>query len=157
MQPIHQTNLVVTNLLLSQSTTHRTGLLNTKICGQVLSSSKMLLQLQVKFRSQSYGSSLLMAENSQSTSNVLANNLDLSELGRSTVSDLSNTQLDIRTIEKEKYLRKFLFVLLNLTHQLVTILLAKFNSLCLGYKIRILSIQLSTHFSISVAIFGSRE
>lgn len=117
----------------------------------------MLLQLPVKCSPKSYGSSLLMAENSQSTSNVLANDLDLSELGRSTLSDLSNTQLDIRTPEKDNYLRKFLFVLLNLTHKLITTLLAKFNSLCLGYRIRIPFIQLSTHFSISTAIFGSRE
>ena len=41
-------------------------------------------------------SSLLVAEDSQGTSNVLAHNLDLSELGRSSLSDLSDTQLDAK-------------------------------------------------------------
>ena len=97
-----------------------------------------------------------MAENSQSTSDVLAYNLDLSKLGRSTLSDLSNTELEIRNTSNSKYLGKLLLILLNLSHKLITVFLAKFNSLYLGYKIRIATNESSTHFSISIAIFGSR-
>ena len=44
----------------------------------------------------SYSSSLLVVQDGEGTGNVLAHNLDLSELGRSTLSDLSDTQLDAK-------------------------------------------------------------
>ena len=84
-----------------------------------------------------------MAEDSQGTSNVLAHDLDLSELSRSTLSDLSNTQLDVNWSVLFKYLRKLLLVLLNLVHELITVLLTKFNSLNSGYNIRNTSSYLS--------------
>ena len=103
-------------------------------------------------------SSLLVAEDSQGTSNVLAHDLDLSELSRSTLSDLSNTQLDVNWSVLFKYLRKLLLVLLNLVHELITVLLTKFNSLNSGYNIRNTSSYLSTHSTILVALFvGARR
>ena len=94
----------------------------------------MLLQLQNEpVYDKTNSSSLLVVQHSQGTSNILADNLDLSKLGRSTLSDLSNTQLDIRTPTTSNYLRKFLLVLLNLVPELISVLLTKFNSLNSGY------------------------
>ena len=97
-------------------------------------------------------SSLLVAEDSQSTSNVLAHDLDLSELSRSTLSDLSNTQLDVNWSVLFKYLRKLLLVLLNLVHELITVLLTKFNSLNSGYNGLAPKTAEPTHFSKSIQI-----
>ena len=84
----------------------------------------------------SYSSSLLVVQDGEGTGNVLAHNLDLSELGRSTLCDLSDTQLDVKWSERFNYLRKLLLVLLNLVHELITVLLTKFNSLHSGYALR---------------------
>ena len=86
----------IANLLLSQSAAHGTGGLGTQIGGQVLGLSIVLLELRNEPRKRgTYGSSLLLAEDSQSTSNVLAHDLDLSKLSRGSSGDLSNTELDI--------------------------------------------------------------
>ena len=98
------------------------------------------------------GSSLLVAEDSQGASNVLAHNLDLSELGRSTLCDLSDTQLDVKWSERFNYLRKLLLVLLNLVHELITVLLTKFNSLNSGYNGLAPKTEGPTHFSKSIQI-----
>ena len=106
----------------------------------------------------SYSSSLLVVQDGEGTGNVLAHNLDLSELGRSTLCDLSDTQLDVKWSERFNYLRKLLLVLLNLVHELITVLLTKFNSLNSGYSIRNTTNELSTHSTILVALFvGARR
>ena len=99
-----------------------------------------------------------MAQDGEGAGNVLAHNLDLSELSRSTLSDLSNTQLDAKRRGSLNYLRKLLLVLLNLVHELITVLLTKFNSLNSGYNIRNTFRYLSTHSTILVALFvGARR
>ena len=106
----------------------------------------------------SYSSSLLVVQDGEGTGNVLAHNLDLSELSRSTLSDLSDTQLDVKISALLNYLRKLLLVLLNLVHELITVLLTKFNSLNSGYSIRNTTNELSTHSTILVALFvGARR
>ena len=120
----------IANLLLSQSAAHGTGGLGTQIGGQVLGLSVVLLELRNEPRKRrTYGSSLLLAQHSQSASNVLAHNLDLSKLGRSSSSDLGNTQLHCKNSGSTEYLSEFLLVVLNLGHELITVLLTKFNSL----------------------------
>ena len=127
----------IANLLLSQSAAHGTGGLGTQIGGQVLGLSVVLLELRNEPRKRgTYGSSLLLAQHSQSASNVLAHNLDLSKLGRSSSSDLGNTQLHCKNNGSTEYLSEFLLVVLNLGHELITVLLTKFNSLHSGYALR---------------------
>ena len=127
----------IANLLLSQSAAHGTGGLGTQIGGQVLGLSVVLLELRNEPRKRrTYGSSLLLAQHSQSASNVLAHNLDLSKLGRSSSSDLGNTQLHCKNCRSTEYLSEFLLVVLNLGHELITVLLTKFNSLHSGYALR---------------------
>ena len=99
-----------------------------------------------------------MAQDSEGAGNVLAHNLDLSELGRSSLRDLDDTQLDAKWTRELEYLRKLLLVGLNLVHELITVLLTKFNSLNSGYNIRNTTDHLSTHSTILVALFvGSRR
>ena len=125
------------NLLLSQSAAHGTGGLGTQIGGQVLGLGVVLLELRNEPRKrETHGSSLLLAQHSQSASNVLAHNLDLSKLGRSSSSDLGNTQLHCKNNGSTEYLSEFLLVVLNLGHELITVLLTKFNSLHSGYTLR---------------------
>ena len=120
----------IANLLLSQSAAHGTGGLGTQIGGQVLGLSVVLLELRNEPRKRStYGSSLLLAQHSQSASNVLA-------LGRSSSSDLGNTQLHCKNNGSTEYLSEFLLVVLNLGHELITVLLTKFNSLHSGYALQ---------------------
>ena len=127
----------IANLLLSQSAAHGTGGLGTQIGGQVLGLSVVLLELRNEPRKRrTYSSSLLLAQHSQSASNVLAHNLDLSKLGRSSSSDLGNTQLHCKNCGSTEYLSEFLLVVLNLGHELITVLLTKFNSLHSGYALR---------------------
>ena len=127
----------IANLLLSQSAAHGTGGLGTQIGGQVLGLSVVLLELRNEPRKRrTYGSSLLLAEHSQSASNVLAHDLDLSKLGRSSSSDLGNTQLHCKNCRSTEYLSEFLLVVLNLGHELITVLLTKFNSLHSGYALQ---------------------
>ena len=127
----------IANLLLSQSAAHGTGGLGTQIGGQVLGLSVVLLELRNEPRKRgTYSSSLLLAQHSQSASNVLAHNLDLSKLGRSSSSDLGNTQLHCKNCRSTEYLSEFLLVVLNLGHELITVLLTKFNSLHSGYALR---------------------
>lgn len=125
------------HLLLSQSTAHSTGGLSTQIGGQVLGLSVVLLELRNEPRKRvTHSSSLLLAQHSQGTSNVLAHNLNLSKLGRSSSSDLSNTQLRYKNTGNTKNLSEFLLVVLNLGHELITVLLTKFNSLHSGYTLQ---------------------
>ena len=70
-----------------------------------------------------------MAEDSQSTSNVLANNTNLGNLSRGSSSNLGDTQLQRRHTFQASYRSKLLLELLNLVQQLVTGFLAKFSSL----------------------------
>ena len=80
-------------LLLRQSTTHGTSRLRAQIRREVLGLSVVLLQLQISNGNRSYGSSLLLAEHSQSTSNILAHHLNLGEFRGSSSSHLSHTEL----------------------------------------------------------------
>ena len=86
-------------------------------------------------RTITYGSSLLLAQHSEGASNVLAHNTDLGKFSRSTLGDLNNTQLHIIPKNVMNYLRKLLLERLNLVHELITVLLTKFNSLNSGYHI----------------------
>ena len=86
-------------------------------------------------RTITYSSSLLLVQQSEGASNVLAHNTDLGKLGRSTLSDLDNTELLIINEKKLNYLRELLLVGLDLGHELITVLLTKFNSLNSGYHI----------------------
>ena len=124
----------IANLLLSQSAAHGTGGLGTQIGGQVLGLSVVLLELRNEPRKRrTYGSSLLLAQHSQSASNVLAHNLDLSKLGRSSSSDLGNTQLHCKNNGSTEYLSEFLLVVLDFGEQFIAILLAEFDGLHSGY------------------------
>ena len=102
-------------------------------------------------------SSLLVAQDSEGAGNVLAHNLDLSELGRSSLSDLSDTQLDAKWSKSLDYLRKLLLALLNLVHELITVLLTKFNSLNSGYNGLAPKTAEPTHFSKSIQICWERR
>ena len=85
-------------LFLGKSTAHSTGLLNTEISRNVLSVGIVFLKLRdEKVLQTSYSSSLLLAQDSKSTSDVLADNLDLSKLSRSSTSNLGNTELYDKT------------------------------------------------------------
>ena len=82
-------------MFFSKSTADSTGLLDTEIGGKELGVLVVFLELQMrKNTNTSYSSSLLLGKNSKSTSDVLADNLDLSKLGRSSTGDLSNTELN---------------------------------------------------------------
>ena len=81
---------------------------------------------------------LLLAQNSESTSNVLADNTDLSKFSRSSSSHLSNTKLVAKRCKQAKYGGKLLLVGLNGGQQVILILLTKFNGLHAGYTIRTL-------------------
>ena len=104
-----------------------------------------------------YSVSLLLRQDSHSAGNVLAHDSDLSKFGRSTLGDLSNTQLHVIPIITMIYLRKLLLERLNLVHELITVLLTKFNGLHSGYAIKPPSIKVFTHFSISIALFAGRK
>ena len=86
-------------------------------------------------RTITYGSSLLLAQHSEGASNVLAHNTDLGKFSGSTLGDLGNTQLLIKNEKEPNYLRELLLVGLDLGHELITVLLTKFNSLNSGYHI----------------------
>ena len=99
-----------------------------------------------------YTLSLLLAQNGQSTSNVLADNTDLSEFSRSSSSHLSNTKLRAQRGKEANYSSELLLVRLNGGQQIILILLTKFNGLHAGYTISTIISQLHTHFSGSMAI-----
>ena len=85
-------------LFLGKSTAHSTGLLDAEISRNVLSVGIVFLKLRdEKVLQTSYSSSLLLAQDSKSTSDVLADNLDLSKLSRSSTSNLGNTELYDKT------------------------------------------------------------
>ena len=105
----------------------------------------------------SYGSSLLLGQDSHGTGNVLAHHSDLSKLGGGSLGDLGHTQLNVTPLIKHAYLRKLLLERLNLVHELITVLLTKFNGLHSGYTITNLFNSLPTHFSISIALFAGEK
>ena len=84
-----------------------------------------------------YTQSLLLAQNSQSTSNVLADDTDLSEFSGSSSSHLSNTKLDTKMCKQAKYSSELLLVRLNFIQQLILILLTQFNGFHAGQTISI--------------------
>lgn len=83
-----------------------------------------------------YSSSLLLAQDSEGASNVLAHDTDLGKLGGSTLGDLGDTQLIIKNHPELNYLGELLLVGLDLVHELITVLLTKFDSLNSGYGIK---------------------
>lgn len=86
-----------TNLLLSQSTAHGTSGLYTHISGEILGLGIVLLELHVNMTERKNSRSLLLAEYSQGTSNILTHDLDLGELRRSSSGHLRHTELSIIT------------------------------------------------------------